>query len=168
MATPAQIKFIHMLIGKLALPDEHYRDMLAAYNVSSSTEDGFSVASANELIDSLIKMANERGVDVVSLNAACFKKSDAFAYIRNMGSRQGYATYGQLCRIIYLWWDVSVQKTDIGRWEALRTFIKNKWALDRIEWLPIELVSKVIRTMEAMAKQQAKTREVSDGHNGGN
>jgi hypothetical protein len=159
MASPAQIKFIHVLIGKLQLPDEHYRDMLAAYNVSSSAAERFSVSSANELIDSLIKMANDRNIDVVSLNAACFKKADAFAYLTNLGSRPGYATYGQLCKILYLWWDVSVQKTDIGKWTALQTFIKNKWSLDRIEWLPIELVSKVIRTLEAMAKQ-ATTQEV--------
>ncbi|HSV43254.1 MAG TPA: phage protein GemA/Gp16 family protein [Candidatus Bathyarchaeia archaeon] len=160
MATTAQIKFIHVLIGKLQLLDDHYRDMLAAYNVSSSAAEGFTVVMANELIDCLIKMANERGVDVVSLNAACFKKADVFAYLNNLGSRPGYATYGQLCKIVYLWWEVSVQKTDIGKWEALRTFIKNKWEIDRIEWMPIELVSKVIKTIEAMQKQQVKPQEV--------
>jgi len=158
MATPAQIKFIHVLIGKLQLPDEHYRDMLAAYNVSSSTDQSFSVASANDLIDSLLKIAGDRGIDVVSINEATFKKSDVFDYLRKLGSRSGYATYGQLCKIVYLWWDVSVQKTDIGKWEALRTFIKNKWEIERIEWMPIELVSKAIRTLEAMKK--TTTQEV--------
>lgn len=160
-ATPAQIKFIHVLKGKINLPDEHYRDMLAAYNVSSSTDLAFDSQEANDLIDSLIKLAHDRGIDIVS--GPTFKKSDAFDYIRNLGSRRGYATYGQLCKIIYLWWDVSVMTTDIGKWEALRTFIKNKWSLDRIEWLPIELVSKVIRTIEAM-----KSQKTTGGNNGDN
>lgn len=158
-ATPAQIKYIHVLIGKLALPDEHYRDMLAAYNVSSSTAESFTMDSANELIDSLIKLARDKGIEIAAVKDATFKKSDVFIHLKTLGSRRGHATYGQLCKIVMSWWDVSEMTTDIGRWTALNNFIKNKWQITRLEWLPIELASKVIRTIEAMQKQQTKNLE---------
>jgi hypothetical protein len=157
MATPAQIKFIHVLIGKLSLPDEHYRDMLSAYNVSSST--ALTMEGANELIDGLIKLAADRGIDVITPAAASFKKSDAFSYVEKLGSRRGYATSGQLKKIIMLWWQASCMKTDAGKWEALRTFIRNKWEIERFEWLPIELVGKIIKTIEAMVPREQSTKE---------
>lgn len=152
MANPHQIKFIHVLVGKLALPDDHYRDILSAYGVSSSTDEAFSVAMASEMIDGMLKMAHDRGIDMDMhpLAYATFKKSDVFDRLRKHGSRKGYATYGQLCKIVMLWWDVSEMTTDIGRWTALNKFVGNKWQIDSVEWLPIELVGRVIKTLEAM------------------
>jgi hypothetical protein len=152
MATPGQIKFIHVLIGKIALPDEHYRDMLSAYNVTSSASPEFAIEQANELIDSLIAIAGEKGIEVATVQNATFKKADVFIHLKTLGNRRGYATYGQLCKIVMLWWEVSTMATDIGIWTALNNFVKNKWQIERLEWLPIEAVSKVIRTLEAMHK----------------
>jgi|GEM_PF-1778546 len=157
MATKNQIKFIHVLKAKIGLPDEHYRDILGAFGVTSSASQLFSMESANEMIDALIRMAREKGIEIENTSHV---QNDIevlkhiYSSLKEKGSRYGYATYGQMCKILKMWWEVSRMKTSLTKFNALNQFLLNKWGINRLEWLPIEYVGKVIKTIGSMKPDQ--------------
>jgi hypothetical protein len=133
----AQIKIIHVLISKMHIPDEHYRDMLSSYRVDSSKE--LSFEQATEFVNSLAKMAEKKGVYV--------KHEPAFS---NLGSRNDMAYPGQLRKIKALWFEKSRMQSSDDKLKALNSFLKNKFKIDRIEWLPRNMVGKVIKSIESI------------------
>lgn len=62
MATPAQIKKIHILKSALKIDDDTYRATLAAYGVKSSKDRAFTIGKADELIQDLVEKATAAGV----------------------------------------------------------------------------------------------------------
>jgi hypothetical protein len=142
---------IHILIGELHIPEDHYRDMLAAFGVSSSADEKFTDALANELISALVKMQNDKGRAQISSDEITLDNIIKGFY--RSAPRRGYATPGQMCKIVHLWWSVSTQKTDAEKQAALNHFLGNHWSVDRLEWLPIEFVGKVIKTLLVMKGQ---------------
>lgn len=62
MATPAQIKKIHILKSALKIDDDTYRATLAGFGVKSSTARAFTITLADELIQDLVEKAVAAGV----------------------------------------------------------------------------------------------------------
>ena len=62
MATPAQIKKIHILKSALKLDDDTYRATLAGFGAKSSKDRSFTLTKADELIQDLVEKAVAAGV----------------------------------------------------------------------------------------------------------
>lgn len=134
MATPKQIGMIHTMIKKLGIPDEEYRDMLAVYNVDSSVDARFSFAQAKELISHLVDRAKQFNLYTP----------------RQPESSPDVASRAQKAMLFKMWCQVSRQETTEEKVKAFRTFVKARWKIDCIEWLPRSAVGKIKKTLEAM------------------
>jgi hypothetical protein len=75
-------------------------------------------------------------------------------------NRPGYANWNQIKKIHALWNQVSRQPDAKSKKAALNTFINKHFKIQFIEWLPIELVGKVIKTLEVMKKQAIEKGEI--------
>ncbi|MFA5751086.1 MAG: hypothetical protein WC898_02240 [Candidatus Paceibacterota bacterium] len=118
MANNAQKAIIHVLKGKLKLPDEHYRDMLAAFGVSSSADDKFTFQKAKEFIQLLSKQCIDNGVE--------FKKNKRH-------SARGFISPGQSSMIIDMWFQVSRQPTT----ESKRLSLDKKQTKKTARWISL-------------------------------
>lgn len=137
--TKDQVKIIHVLISKMKMPDEHYRDMLASYKANSCKD--LSFEQATEFTRSLVILAEKKGVYV--------KREPEF---NNLGPRNDMAYPSQLRKIKAMWSAVSRMETSKQKADALNSFLKNKFKIDRIEWLPREMVGKVIKSISSIKK----------------
>lgn len=135
MATPKQIGLIHVLVQKLGITDEDYRDMLAVYNVDSSKDSRFTVAQAKELIEHLVPKAEAFGL---------------YQAKKTPDSSPDVASRAQKAMLFKMWCQVSRQETTEDKVTAFRTFVKARWKIDSIEWLPRSSVGKIKKTLEAM------------------
>lgn len=139
-----QIKIIHVLKSKLQLCDDDYRSMLSGYrNARSSTDLSFS--EAKDFIQLLVDMADKKGIPT---------PMPAKAKAHN-----GYAYPAQLYKIKMLWFSKSYMPTDKKKEKALNNFLSNKFKISRIEWLPRDMVGKVIKAIECI---KDKAQEVSE------
>lgn len=131
MATPAQVQKIHVLIKKMGITDDNYRAILSGYNVRSSIDLNFG--DAKNLIDKLVTQSNTMGIPSSHRNSA----------------RPGTATKPQIAMLLGMWRQVSNVPAD-KQAGAFAVFVKNKWGVDRLEWLPQSDVGKIKKTLEAM------------------
>lgn len=139
------IGYQRKLIG---LPDEVYREILwEKYKVESSTK--LSFQQARELLNTLRDKAKEMGVFSP-------KKQYSFQKYKydNLGDREGFASPKQLRKIEAIWKDVSYQKTDTAREDALNSFLDSHFGVSNIKWIEQDMVSKIIRTLERMKEQK--------------
>jgi hypothetical protein len=136
MATPGQIAIIHTLVSKLHISDENYRDMLSGYNVTSSKKLSFSAA------DNMVKIL----VDIARKNNVYKPKKSQSAV--------GYATNAQKGMLLKMWLQVSVAPDPRA---AFRVFIKNRWSIDSVEWLPQEIVPKIKKALEGMGAKYERS-----------
>ena len=132
MANNQQKAIIHVLKGKLNIPDEHYRDMLSAYGVTSAADKNFSHSDAKEFISRLSDMCKNNGIET-----------------RRQQPR-GMITLKQIDKARAIWYEVSKQETVDKKKKALDSFIERRFGPSKIEWVPSEMVSKIMRTLEAM------------------
>lgn len=144
MATPSQKAIIHTLVGKLKISDEDYRTMLASYDVSSSKDLPFK--QATELVKTLIRMAEGKNIYA--------PKTKRF---QHLGNRNDMAYPEQLRMIEAMWCDVSYMPTIEAKREALNKFLKKKWNIERIEWLPRSHVGRVVKTIQSMKKPETNS-----------
>ena len=140
MINKRQIAIIHTLISKMQIPDDYYRDMLAAFGVSSSKN--LSYHHATEFITQLVKKSQGKGVYNPTPNPD--------PRFNARGNRHGEAYPAQLRKIEAMWCEVSRMQTIEEKRAALNSFLKNKWNIERIEWLPKNLVGRVIKTIASM------------------
>lgn len=134
MATVAQKAMIHTLIGKLGIPDEQYREMLSVYNVQSSADKNFTVSKATEFIKLLI--AKAKGTTIVTST----KKHTPV----------GYANDAQKSMLLKMWYQISRQPSAAEKDEAFTKFVKNRFKIENLRWLPSSSVPKIKHTLEAM------------------
>ena len=149
MATKNQISFIHVIKSKMALPDDDYRSLLAQFDNATSSKD-LCVTDAIEFTELMLKMAHQKGVEIEDRSVALVKKSDIIAHLQSLGSRPGMATQKQLVMIVMMWWNKSRMTTDKERFSALNHLLRNKFAIERIEWVPIELVRKIVAQISSI------------------
>lgn len=138
MANNQQKAIIHVLKGKLKLSDEHYRDMLAAYDVTSAADKKFTHTDAKEFIKILSNMCKNNGIET------------------RRQQPHGMITLAQMDKTRAIWFEVSKQDTIDKKKKALDTFIENKFGPSKLEWVPSEMVSKIIRTLEAMRETSCR------------
>jgi hypothetical protein len=150
MATKKQITYIHVLKSKACIADDDYRVMLSSFGCSSSKDANFGINEANELIDILIRHAQQKGVLIADNRDTLVSKYDIITHLQSLGARDGMATRAQLVKIVMMWWEVSKMQTDKARFDALNHLLKNKFGIDRIEWIPIELVRKIITLISSI------------------
>ena len=122
MATRKQIQIIHIAKQQLGLDDEIYRNILAQYGATSSKE----LSSAQAL--RLIKYFQEAGFRI------------------RVKYREGMITPKQISYLKYLW--RSNPKVRNKSVEALEKYVKRIIKIDRLEWIPIDRVHKVIKAIE--------------------
>lgn len=128
-----QIKIIHVAKNQLKLSNENYYAMLQGLNAGSSKE--LSFEDANELIEEFKKLG-------FKLN------SSRINYSQFNGRGKGYATPKQMRKIEAMWMTHPAVKSRDK--DSMNKFIKRIAGVDRLEWLRIERVDKVIKAIESL------------------
>ncbi len=131
MASKEQIKIIHILKNKHKIDEETYREILISYGVTSSKE--LSNSEANDLI---VKLGGRIG----------YKKYDELGIRYNDKVKEYYATPKQLRKIEAMW--MASSKVRNKTQEALIKYVKRITGIDRLEWLTMSQVKKVIKAIE--------------------
>lgn len=136
-----QIKKIHTLKSKLKLSEDRYHDMLSAYDVESSKSLSFD--DAIHFIASLVSQAEKAGVN----NFVVVKPSRNY---ESFGKSNDHATPAQMRKIAAMWSEKSYCASHDDKMAALDKFLSNRFNIDKLVWLPREMVGKVIKTIESM------------------
>ncbi len=130
----------------LNLDEDVYREILADYEVNSSTQ--LLDVQADELIRRLQTHAISLGIYVPKY---------FFQKYSNLAGRRGMGTPKQLRKIEVMWKQVSNQPTDVTKERALNRFILRITGKQRLNFLTQEDVSKVIKAIETMQEKASKT-----------
>ncbi len=72
------------------------------------------------------------------------------------------ATPAQRAKIIAMWAEVSYTPEGPEREKALNAWIRRRWKVERLEWVPQSYASKIIRALQAM-RNQKQTKEAVHG-----
>lgn len=120
-----QIKAIHALRGKLDLSDKEYRELLK----KPSSKD-LSFEEAKEIISAMVRAAGQT-VPQIHID------------------RPGYASKKQINMLLAMWHDVSVAPLKERR-TAFDKFLRNRFGIGCLNWLPKDMVGKIKCTLEAM------------------
>jgi hypothetical protein len=136
MATRPQIAMIHTLKSKIGMCDDDYRAVLGGFGAESSKD--LSVPDAKAVIEALMKL----------VPSGSFRRRAPSAPSREVasGKQQAY--------IRGLWDTVSRVPEGKDREAALNAFLRKRFNISFLNWLPRESVGKVIHTLEAMLKQK--------------
>lgn len=131
MPTPAQVKKIHALKGKLSLDDDTYRATLSGYGVTSSVK--LSIAKADALIADLEEKAVASGV---------WEKRDKVK--RRLGDDP------QTSKIQGLWASLhKVGKVESNNAKALSAYVKRMSGKDALKWCTPFEKGRIIEALKA-------------------
>ena len=137
MATPAQIKKIHILKSALKIDDDTYRATLAAFGAKSSKDRSFSFTKADQLIQDLEEKAVAAGV---------WQKRKA---ARKVQDGRKLADDDQSKKIRALW----IQLHQVGKVKdssegALGSYVKRMTSVEALQWLNVKQASRVIEALK--------------------
>ena len=144
MATPSQIKRIHILKSLLGLDDDLYREMLMSFGVCSSKDLTFTEASV--MLDILETRAEERNL---------WKRMPKPYEDLNRDSKM--ATPPQLRMIKGLWREICYFDNNEFANKSLRKFLKTKFKVDDINFLTKTKAIKVIQAIKAIKQKLEKS-----------
>ncbi|MEE0495149.1 MAG: regulatory protein GemA [Cyanobacteriota bacterium] len=144
MATPSQIKRIHILKSLLGLDDDLYREMLMSFGVCSSKDLTFTEASV--MLDILETRAEERNL---------WKRMPKPYEDLNRDSKM--ATPPQLRMIKGLWREICYFDNNEFANKSLRKFLKSKFKVDDINFLTKTKAIKVIQAIKAIKQKLEKS-----------
>lgn len=144
MATPSQIKRIHILKSLLGLDDDLYREMLMSFGVCSSKDLTFTEASV--MLDILETRAEERNL---------WKRIPKPYEDLNRDSKM--ATPPQLRMIKGLWREICYFDNNEFANKSLRKFLKSKFKVDDINFLTKTKAIKVIQAIKAIKQKLEKS-----------
>jgi len=144
MIIKSQIIMIKMLQKKLELSDDEYKAILSGFGVDSCKDLSFS--DAKILVDKLQAEAIAKGI----WNQ---RKPKILKRFENLGKRKGMASPAQLRMIESMWCGVSTQPTLEDKQAAFHIFLRNRFKIERIEWLPSNMIGRVVTTIKAMQGQ---------------
>jgi len=131
MPTPAQVKKIHALKGKLSLDDDTYRATLSGYGVKTSTR--LSIAKADELIADLEDKAVAAGV---------WEKRTSVK--RRLGDDP------QTSKIQGLWASLhKAGKVESNSAKALSAYVKRMSGKDALKWCSTYEKGRIIEALKA-------------------
>ena len=144
MATPSQIKRIHILKSLLGLDDDLYREMLMSFGVCSSKDLTFTEASV--MLDILETRAEERNL---------WKRMPKPYEDLNRDNKM--ATPPQLRMIKGLWREICYFDNNEFANKSLRKFLKTKFKVDDINFLTKTKAIKVIQAIKAIKQKLEKS-----------
>ena len=142
MASLSQIKKIHILINKLGISEETYRDMLSSYGVDSSKN--LTFLNAKDLLERLENKAESLGL--------WKKQTLKFSHLNR---DKNMATPAQLRMIEGLWMEISYVKDDNFAKKSIRKILKNKYKADDLMFLTKYKANKVINGIKNIKKNVA-------------
>lgn len=134
--TPDQIKRIHALKSRLAIPDAAYRSMLRDYRVYSSKQ--LTVTDAAQFIWFLQQNAERLG-----------KWDRPGRKYDHLAGRKGMATPKQLRMIEAMWADVTRATTQAERDASLKSFLA-RFQVNGMECVEFFHVHKIVAALEMM------------------
>ena len=144
LATPSQLKRIHILKSLLGLDDDLYREMLMSFGVCSSKDLTFTEASV--MLDILETRAEERNL---------WKRMPKPYEDLNRDSKM--ATPPQLRMIKGLWREICYFDNNEFANKSLRKFLKTKFKVDDINFLTKTKAIKVIQAIKAIKQKLEKS-----------
>ncbi len=130
MLSKQQIQIIHVAKSQLHLEDEHYRAILSAFGVTSSTQLTY------EQFKELLTILEARGFK----NTAQPANSSLVP--------EGMATFRQRAKIVAMWRN-NPKVRDLSN-SALNNFIARIAGVQSINWLPRHDVQKVIKAIKSL------------------
>ena len=137
MASPAQIKKIHILKSALKIDEETYRATLAGYGAKSSKDRSFTIGKADELIQDLVEKAVAAGV--------WEKRKPA----RKAKTTRKLADDDQSKKIRSLWIQLhQAGKVKNSSEEALAAYVKRMTKVAALQWLSVKEASTVIEALK--------------------
>lgn len=145
MSTTEQRKIIGCLRAKMAMDEDLYREMLADYGAESSK--GLTNAQAELLIRQLKGTAISMGV---------WKPTKRYGFQKykynNENAPRGMASAAQKRKVEAMWFEVSRQKTDEDRAQALKAMVKRITGKDHMRFLTTKDISALIAAFERMRR----------------
>jgi hypothetical protein len=129
MATPAQIKKVHVLKSLLSLDDEAYRAMLSSY----TSPEGVAIWSSKDL--SFGQAAN-----LINTLEGVIDRSRA---LRD----RLYASPKQLRLIAAIWARITRAGNEEGSRKTLYSFLRNRFRVRRFDRIPKKQIGKVIKSL---------------------
>lgn len=154
MATNNQKAQIHILKDKLGMSEDEYRGALAGYGVSSSADDDFTEAKADDFIASLRRDLNARFGS--GTNPHGWGKNK-YEYLRPRPQNMGDPS--QLRKIEAIWRDIARNPSD----KALANFLENHVGIRNIVWLEKPHVEAVLCAEQAMKNWKPKKKQSKNG-----
>ncbi|HEX7049467.1 MAG TPA: regulatory protein GemA [Longimicrobiales bacterium] len=127
-----QLGKVHTAVAQLGLPDEAYRELLAALGVESATE--LDNAGLDMLLDAFVELGF----------------TDYARRRSGFGQRPGMATDPQVRLIASLWRQWSGHNDE----QALDHWLERFFGVSSIRFLPQERASKAIDALRAMVKRR--------------
>lgn len=125
--------------SKVGLNEDDYRAMLDGFGVNTSKD--LSDAHALELIKKIECM----GIASGTWNTRKKRWDD-------LDGRPGMATPKQLRHLEGLWVSVSRQPTLREKQKSFNVFLKNRFGIERIQWIPGNMVHKIKRALKTMRR----------------
>lgn len=143
--TKGQIAKLHILKQQLRLSEEEYGAALESFGVSSSKDLTYEQAAY------LIKKLNEllpKELRNESQHKNIIKKYDELGIRYNEQLKEHYATPKQLRMIEAMW--MTSPRVEHKTEEALLKFIKRITNKDRMEWLLISDIRKIVKAIQSL------------------
>jgi hypothetical protein len=138
MATPVQIKKIHVLKSELMLADEDYRAMLESY----VTSEGTPIWSSK---------------DLNYYQASSLIRSMELVIERTPGLKARlFASPKQLRFMAFLWRRITRATGEEGITNTLHSFLRNRFHIRRFDRIPKKQMAKVIKSLRIMSGRGLK------------
>lgn len=153
LSTPKQRQLIGYFRKLLCLSDDVYHDILWSWGVDTSKE--LTLAQAETLLNQLKSQAIGSGRYIPKARY----KSQKWKYNNYSDRDENMASPAQLRMIEGLWFDVSYQKTDEERENALNKICERITGKARLMFITKNEVSKIVKVIKAMkAKKEEKEK----------
>jgi hypothetical protein len=136
------IKKIHWLKNQLGLSEDEYRAALGSYGVESSKD--LLEWQARDLIKALLRLLPKEKARIIRDK----KKYDELGIRYDAKRKQYYATPKQLRMIEALWMTSPAVRNKNEK--AMLKFIKRITGVDRMEWIMMEDVKKVVKAIKSL------------------
>jgi hypothetical protein len=139
-------RVIHALLSRLNMRDEDYRTMLwDRYEATSSKN--LTSRQANDLVAALHELlpAEERQAHPQPQIAPGTRRR-----FDRLGDRDRMASPRQLRMLEASWVQRSRAEDLSAKQEAFREFLRNRFRIERIEWIPSDQVGRILRAIQAV------------------
>lgn len=139
-------RIIHTLVSRVGLCDEDYRAMLWDRYQASSSKD-LTRNQTNDLVAALHELLTdeERRANPLPQIAADVRKR-----FERLGDREGMATPAQLRMLEASWVQRSRAEDLAAKQAAFRAWLRDRFHIERIEWVPRDQVGRILRAIQAV------------------